>query len=78
MKFLAVSLEPDQKIVKKSATAMDIQWQVASTKMAVLDPFGVKRAPSTVWIDDTGKIVAAASGDRSLRFLEARTNELVK
>jgi hypothetical protein len=71
-------LEPDTKIVQQAATALAIKWTVASTKMQVLDPFGVKLAPATVWIDRDGKIIAAASGPRTLKFFEARTKELLE
>lgn len=71
-------MESDAAIVRKAADKLGIKMQVASTKMQVLDPFGVRRAPSTVWIDEHGKIVAAASGNRSRSFLEARTKELVR
>lgn len=77
MSFLAVSLESDVTLVKKGAAQMGIAMPVASTEMQVLDPFGVKTAPSTVWVNEDGKIIAAASGGRSFKFFEARTKELL-
>lgn len=78
MRFLAISLEPDAALVERAATSYGIRMSVATTKMQVLEPFGVKRTPSTVWIDERGKIVAAASGERTHKFFEARTKELLE
>ena len=78
VKFLAVSLEPDVTTVKKAAEELKIEMRVAVTEEEVLAPFGAKRTPATVFIDKSGKIVAAASGEKSERFLEARTKELLE
>jgi hypothetical protein len=50
---------------------------VAIAKGETLGPLGTNRVPSTVFIDRRGVIVAAASGERKLTFLEARTRELL-
>ena len=57
---------------------MGFSMPVAATQEEVLAPFGVKLAPATVWIDSKGRIIAAASGPRSYKFLEARTKELLE
>ncbi|MFL5318331.1 MAG: TlpA disulfide reductase family protein [Myxococcaceae bacterium] len=76
--FLALSMEPDTDAVTKAAAKLNIQMPVATTRQEVLDPLGAKRVPATVWIDSSGKIVTAASGERSLSFLEKQTEAIAE
>ena len=75
--FLALSLEPDATVASRAARRLGVEMQVAVTDDEVLGPFGVSRVPSTVFIDARGVIVAAASGERSRGFLEARVKDLL-
>lgn len=77
VKFLALSLEPDANEVARGAKKIGVKMPVAIAKDQVLDPLGVKRVPSTVWINREGRVVTAASGERKLSFLRKHTGALV-
>lgn len=76
VRFLALSLEPDEQLVLKAAQRLGIEMQVAVAAGEVLSPLGVNQVPSTVFIRD-GTIVAAASGERKRAFFEKRVRELL-
>jgi hypothetical protein len=77
VRFVALSLEPDRELVERAARKLQIQMPIALAKTETLAPLGVNQVPSTVFINSTGVIVAAASGERSRSFLEARIEELL-
>jgi hypothetical protein len=63
--FLALSLEPDLKRVRRGMDEWNLQFQVATTTGEVLGPLFVREVPSTIFVDAQGTIVVAASGPRS-------------
>lgn len=75
-RFVAVSLEPDEKEVRDAADRMGLEMQIAFAEGEVLGPLGVNQVPSVAFIDSEGVVVAAASGERSRSFLEKRVREL--
>jgi hypothetical protein len=56
---------------------MGMQLPLATTREPALSPLGVRAVPSVVWLDATGKVRIAATGERSLRFLRAQTESLL-
>lgn len=75
--FLALSLEPDAQVVGAAAVRLGVRMKVAVADGEVLGPFGVNQVPSTIFVDRTGTIVAAASGERSRAFIERRVKALL-
>jgi thioredoxin-like negative regulator of GroEL len=75
--FLALSIEPDEKVVEAAARKLGLAMTVATTRDEVLAPLRVNAVPSTVFVDASGTIVAAASGLRKRSFLEARVRALL-
>ncbi len=78
VQFIALSLERDEKLVTEAAAKLGIRMKVAYAKSEVLAPLGVNAVPSTAFVSADGTIVAAASGERTRKFLEERTRELVR
>lgn len=78
MQFLALSLEPDDTLVRKAAASMGISMLVATTEQETLGPLSVRQVPSTVFVDEKGNIVAAASGERSRAFFDKRVRALLE
>jgi peroxiredoxin Q/BCP len=76
--FLALSLEPDRRLVGEAVRTLGIGLDVAITRDEVLAPLGVRAVPSTVFVDARGTVVAAASGVRSEAFFEKRVRELLE
>ena len=76
--FLALSLEPDEQLVRRAAQQLGIRMRVAISKDETLGPLGVNQVPSTVFVDAEGRIVAAASGERGRGFFERRVRALLK
>jgi hypothetical protein len=76
--FLAVSLEPDEALVKRAVAQWEIGGTVATAVGEMLGPLSVAEIPSTVFVDANGVIVAAASGPRSVSFLKKRTEALLQ
>ncbi len=75
--FLAVSIEPDEALVRAAAAKLGIQLTVAISESETLGPLAVNQVPSTVFVNEEGVIVAAASGERDRKFLEKRTRALL-
>ncbi|HKD40319.1 MAG TPA: TlpA disulfide reductase family protein [Myxococcaceae bacterium] len=78
VQFVALSLERDADLVREAAKTLGIRMRVAFTKSEVLAPLGVNGVPSTVFVRADGTIVAAASGERTGKFLRERTRELLR
>lgn len=78
VQFLALSLEPDEALVQQAAASMGISMLVATTEQETLGPLSVRQVPSTVFVDEKGNIVAAASGARSRSFFEKRVRALLE
>ena len=75
--FLAVSIEPDEALVRRGAQKMGIEMTVAISRDETLGPLAIREVPATVFVDREGVIVAAASGARDRRFFERRVAELL-
>ncbi len=78
VQFVALSLERDPDLVRDAANKLGIRMRVAFAKSEVLAPLGVNGVPSTVFVSADGTIVAAASGERTAKFLKERTRELLR
>lgn len=76
--FLAVSIEPDEALVRSSAKRLGIAMEVAVSEDETLGPLSVNQVPSTVFLNRDGVIVAAASGARGRKFFEKRVRELLE
>ena len=77
MGFLAVSIEPDRNQVARAAERVGLTMTVAISRNETLTPLFVNQVPSTVFVNEDGIIVAAASGERSRGFFERRTKALL-
>jgi hypothetical protein len=77
VRFLALSLEPDEQLVIDAARKLGLDMQVAIARGETLGPLNVNQLPSTVFVSKEGTIVAAASGERKQRFLRARIEALL-
>ncbi len=75
--FLALSLEPDEALVRAAAAKYGLGMDVAIARGEVLAPLGVRAVPSTVFVSKDGVIVAAASGARDEAYFEERVRELL-
>lgn len=78
VRFLAVSIDSDVEATRRAAARTGLIMQVATAQGPVLDPLGLKGVPSTVFLSKEGRIVASASGTQGKRFLERRTQELIR
>lgn len=76
MEFLAVSLEPRADRVEKARKELGLMLPVAIADGELLGPLGVRDIPSTVWIDERGIVVGAASGPRSEAVFKRQTRKL--
>jgi hypothetical protein len=76
--FLEVSLEQDRDLVRRAAARLALQGRVATVDGEVLGPLSVGAVPSLVFLNSDGIIVAAATGERSQRFIEERTRALLQ
>lgn len=76
--FLAVSIEPDRILVRRAAETMGIKMQVGISENETLGPLSVRAVPSTVFVNEQGIIVAAASGARDRGFFERRVRDLLE
>ncbi|MGA9520553.1 MAG: TlpA disulfide reductase family protein [Myxococcaceae bacterium] len=75
--FLAVSIEPDEALVRAAAAKIGLGQTVAISENETLGPLSVNQVPSTVFVNAEGVIVAAASGERDRNFLAKRTRALL-
>ena len=75
--FLALSLEPDESLVREGARRLGLQLPLAVTRDEVLGPLGVRAVPSVAWVDASGTVRTAATGERSLAFLRRHTETLL-
>jgi len=75
--FVALSLEPDEQLVREGARKLRMGLPLAVTRDEVLGPLGVGAVPSIAWVDAAGIIRIAATGERSLAFLRRQTNALL-
>lgn len=64
-------------LVRKGIAANGISMPVAITEQETLGPLAVRMIPSTVFVDEKGIIVAAASGERSRAFFQKRVEDLL-
>jgi hypothetical protein len=78
IRFIAVSLDSNADLVRRTAEKLGIHLALAVPQSEVLGPLGVKGIPSTLFIRADGTIVAAAMGERSRKFLADRTRELLR
>ncbi|MBM4380439.1 MAG: TlpA family protein disulfide reductase [Deltaproteobacteria bacterium] len=75
--FLALSLEPDEALVREGARKMGLGLPLAVTREETLGPLGVGAVPSVAWVDASGMVRTAATGERSLGFLRRHTEALL-
>jgi hypothetical protein len=75
--FLALSLSSDRETVRTEAGRLGIRMAVGTTPAEVLAPLGVNAVPATLFVDRDGTIVAAATGEKSLRSLRAQAAKLL-
>lgn len=78
VRFLALSLESDETLVRDAAS----KWKLGALPLAVaeseaLGPLGVNQVPATLFIGSDGVIIAAANGERDARFIRRRVEELL-
>lgn len=78
MQFLALSIEPDRELVGRWAKKMGIHMNVAVSEDETLGPLAVNQVPSTIFVNEQGVIVAAASGERSASFFKRRARALLE
>jgi len=76
--FLALSIEPDQATVREARDRLGIQMRVATTKDEVLAPLGIRGVPATVFVNAEGRLVGAATGERSAAFFAKRAAALAE
>lgn len=76
MGFLALSIEPDLDEVRAARDRLGLGVQVAVTRDEVLAPFGVSGVPSTIFVNAEGRIVGAATGERSAEFFRKHARAL--
>jgi hypothetical protein len=74
---MAVSIEPDREAVRRGAQRMGITMPIAISENETLGPLAVNQVPSTVFVNEKGVIVAAASGVRSQGFFDKRARALL-
>ena len=77
MGFLAVSLEPDAKLVLEASHDFNIGAKVAIAKSEALGPLGVNQVPSTVFLRADGIINAVISGPKDQAWFERRIQEIL-
>ena len=77
VRFLAVSIEPDAKLVRSAAERLGLTMTVGISLRETLTPLYVNQVPSTVWVDAQGIIVMAASGEQTQGFFDRRTRALL-
>ncbi len=78
IRFIALSLEPDEEVARAAAERLHIRMRVAFAAGEILGPLGVNQVPSTIFVRADGTVAAAASGARKRQFLEERTRELLR
>jgi hypothetical protein len=78
IRFLALSLDADEESVRAAAKKIGIQMTVALADGELLGPLGVNKVPSTVFVNSSGFVVAAASGERNRKFFYSRAKELLQ
>lgn len=76
--FLALSLVTDEVLVERAAVKLKLGMRVALAAGESLGPLGVNQVPSVVFVSKGAVVVAAASGERTPKFLEERTRELLR
>lgn len=76
MRFIALSLEPDPKRVKRGAKEFGVTMPIAIADGEALAPLKVNQVPSTVFIDAKGVIKMTATGVHDRRFFERRLKQL--
>lgn len=78
MGFLALSLEPAREDVEAAQRKYGLRMTVALPGGGeLLAPLGVRGVPSTVFVDRSGRIVAARTGAADRAFFRERANELL-
>ena len=77
MGFLAISMEPDARLVIAAAQAHNIGSKVAIARSEMLGPLAVNQVPSTVFLRADGILNAVASGPRDRAWFERRIQELL-
>ncbi len=78
MRFLALSIEPDQELVERAARRLDLSMQVAIAKSEALGPFGVNQVPSIAFLKADGTLNAVGSGYHDKKWLERRLGEIAE
>ena len=77
MGFLAISIEPDAKLVLEASNYFNIGAKVAVAKSETLGPLGVNQVPSTVFLRADGILNAVASGPKDSAWFEKRIQEIL-
>ena len=77
MGFLAISLEPDSKLVIATAQRHNIGAQVAIARSEMLGPLAVNQVPSTVFLRSDGILNAVVSGPKDKAWFERRIQEIL-
>jgi hypothetical protein len=75
--FLALSIEPEARVVLAAAQRMNIGSKVAIARSEVLGPLSVNQVPSTVFLSADGLLNAVVSGPKDRAWLERRIQEIV-
>lgn len=79
VKFLAVSIEQDQRLVEQAVKKYGLRVPVAiAGEGEMMAPLGVRAVPSTIFVTPDGHIIAAATGERDRAFFRRRVKELLR
>jgi len=74
--FLAVSLDAEPKRVRVAAETLKVKLPVAMAESELLDPLHLETVPATIFIDSSGKVVAALHTAGKADF-KARAQQLL-
>lgn len=79
VRFLAVSIEQDRRLVEAAVRKYGVTLPVAiAGEEEMMAPLGVRAVPSTIFVNPDGYIIAAATGARDRAFFRRRVKELLK
>jgi hypothetical protein len=78
VRFVAVSIDPDVPNIRATAARLGLGMTQWVAEGEVLGPLHVARIPSTVFIDRTGLMVAAANGKQTPAFFKRRVEALLE
>lgn len=76
--FLALSVVPDVETTAAAAARTGIRARVAVANGPIMDPLGIREAPSVLFLTKDLRIAAVGHGFRGKRSMRARARELLE